>query len=260
MNYLNFSRFFTIIFYVLKGSMICLLNNKTNFMKNNLKITFIICFLLFGCKRDEAKSSHTSQANHPVTYGDGAGIPPVGGGGGGGGGGTDPNYCEGCGSSTVETDCCSAEVGGGETCADCVCGSIMINDMATYYHAGDQIDLTVAYMMRDSFLINFLKGQQYISYYGYISQVMINNSSINAGNVVAHLSFLSDISAASHTLMYGAPTAVPFSSGLLSDALAMTAYYRLVDTSVFFDGILDTIDADMIAVTGLTNAQIYALY
>jgi hypothetical protein len=83
---------------------------------------------------------------------------------------------------------------------------------------------------------------------------------ITLTNLIDHYNFAVDLSNAGNALMYGSPTAIPFPTAFVSDALTWTAYYRTVNTTTEFQDMLDIIEGDITKCEGLTKAQIWALY
>lgn len=100
-------------------------------------------------------------------------------------------------------------------------------------------------MMKD------IVGQKYHSYYYAISDVIIANpSAITLSNFTNHFNFANDVINASDIIVNGPNTAIPFTTSFKSTALGFISDYRTIDTSAYFNNILDDIEDDLGLILG----------
>lgn len=181
---------------------------------------------------------------------------------------TEKNHCYGCGTEYNWKYHC-VDVGNEGGWLECMqfalfCkerDSLGLNMLTMLNTQGAGISTTfAANTVRDSFLDRFDKGREYLDYYYYISKVAYDNGGISLVELPAHISFANSTISAANTLINGAPTDIPFTLGYKTDAMAMIASYRSKCSYTRFQNILDSITSDLNIHTGLTKAQIYALY
>lgn len=180
------------------------------------------------------------------------------------------NYCEGCGQSpTFLLTCIFSHwdlddghmvlycgTGGSDGHGDCV--TDILNDSAVAHQYNDLLDMEQGYKVRDSLLIYYLKGQQYITYYYYISAVVEQHNTINISNLMQHLSFAHDVFTVAHTLMYGEDNDIVFTDVFKNEALNLISFYRTFESALVFQNALNNIQSDLNNYVNMTRAQIFA--
>jgi hypothetical protein len=151
-------------------------------MRNSLCLAITFAILATACQKENTKQ--TLQITKTTNDSDitPLSIPDVG---SSGQGNFDPNYCEGCGNSAVEDYGCYQLENGTLDCGPAngglegpICPSANINNALESAEIEYKVSDVIPYMIRDSFLINFPKGQQYITYAYLIGQTMRDYNAI----------------------------------------------------------------------------------
>lgn len=127
-------------------------------------------------------------------------------------------------------------------------------------------DTVAIHEFRDSWMttpkINIYKAFTYT-----IGNAMLNKggldllaSSSSIASKESHYSFLIATTRVADSLKVGQWGCIPISTTYKADALLMIAHYRTLDAAPGYQWMLDKITSDLNSHTGLTRAQIYALY
>ncbi len=172
------------------------------------------------------------------------------------------NYCSECGgSNNKDYGCKYVQYADGHNTYLCeglgVCGIIHMNDLIDDSSTNlTHIDNNAAYRARDSFFIMSEKTQDYITYYNLISAVVIQKNTINLSNIMSHYNLLNSFITASNNVIDGNNSDIIINSTFKQNAQSMINYYRNVDTSQYFQNILNVLETDLAFFENKTRAQV----
>ncbi len=176
------------------------------------------------------------------------------------------NWCKNCDATTHSEYACLDLGDGDYYCSQIVMtiggfeseGRNILKTINSYVNPANYISLVKPKIFRDSFLMNSIKGHDYLNYYYYISKFALD-SGIDITDIPAHLSFANSTINAADSLMNGQPNCIPFTTTYKTDALSMILSYRTKYNNVKLHNYLDSITYDLNLHTGLTKSQIFSL-
>lgn len=169
------------------------------------------------------------------------------------------NFCAGCAVTSPRWAMCRIDHLWQKVCTQAI-DMTPEEPQPILYLAQYNPDTAYAKDFRNNYLAAFEKGVKYIEYYEQIGQAMFDYGGIPILDIPAHYSFAMATYAAADSMRYGHPNCIPFTAQYKIDALAMIAYWRARCSQPLFQQSMDSITADLNTHTGLTRAQIYALY
>ena len=195
-------------------------------MKKLQAIVFLIAIALSSCsKKIETTNNPPVNNQEPV-------LRPAGG---------DINYCKGCGSAADASFGCT-----GTSCTNNIgCFVILIHDYIPDPTTGQIAFIDSSYEVRDSFMVQYYEGQDYITYYYELSHLAQQNNLINSGNYLDYLSFGSQIVGVANAIRFGNDSDVPIDNTLEATAMSYINTFRASTTDETILGYLDNIEADL---------------
>lgn len=210
----------------------------------------IILAGMFSCRKNETRVQANS--NKEKTNLDAILIPDINQGG--------SNYCNPCGTSNSHLYACIYDPQLERTICDLVekpiCGMKALESFAENNNLTYNLDSNAAYEARDSFLAFSPIGQKYITYYQAISAVFYENTAaLNLSNYYQHYQFAANVQSAADIIMYGDSNDIPITTALKSDGITLINYYKTVDSSAYFNSVLDSLENDLNLYVGKTRSQ-----
>lgn len=129
-------------------------------------------------------------------------------------------------------------------------------------NAGSALKLDTAYAADYcwNYMFLFNKGDEYMRHMQLIGAAMEYNGGIPLLDIPDHYNFAMATYAVADSMRYGQDNCIPVTSAYKTDALSMIAYWRTKWSNTDFQASLDSITADLNTCTGLTRAQLYAMY
>jgi hypothetical protein len=218
-------------------------------------LNFIVVFIsiiLFAC---EKKDYQKPQPKHATIISSRIDIR-----GGLGNEGLKPNYCKDCGDSEdpyfkcnfSKDDCVSMiDEEGYETCL-----ATIINEFSNKKNLDYIVDLDLAYLIRDSFLMKSELGQTYHTYYYHLGKVAYDNNLININTIHNFYQIYTQTINAIDLIYNGSQNSIPFPNTYKNDILNLIDNFRANTLNKETQLILNNIETDIKEFSGLTKYQV----
>ncbi|MBR9847414.1 MAG: hypothetical protein GYB35_15495 [Algicola sp.] len=169
----------------------------------------------------------------------------------------EPNYCKGCGNSQIAEDKCIDGVCMEESLG--ICPEDETEAVADAANVTYDLSEPLAYEIRDSFMINSNKGQEYITYFYEVGSYIYNNNLIDATNIVDFLAFAHMIYDQTDVLRNGSSTDIVVNSAFRTEALLWTGLVTSSSPPPYIANMITTIEADLVVLENKTKSQVEAL-
>jgi len=166
----------------------------------------------------------------------------------------EPNYCSGCGNSVLKADACND----GVCMEDPICPRDEGENLAEAHGIVFDLDPNEAYDIRDNFLINSLKGQDYISHYYELGGYLFDNSLIDGSNIGAFVIFGHEVYTQTNVLRNGAPSDIVVTTSFKASCMNYVNLIESSSPSILIQSRLDMIKADLNAFENKTKSDVLA--
>lgn len=150
------------------------------------------------------------------------------------------NFCKGCGVSNIAADGCH-----GADCREDICEMARVEDIASDANVPFDLSFNEAHEIRDSFLINSLKGQDYISHFYEFGGFLVDNNLINSSNIVDFISFGHEVYDAVDVVRNGSENSIVVNAQLKSTCLSYINLIRSHNPPQYITTRLDMVADDL---------------
>jgi hypothetical protein len=224
---------------------------KNSIQYLNLIVAFISIFF-FACQKKDSQitqSKHASIISSKIDVGVGLGN-----------GGLKPNYCKDCGESEdsyykcnfSKDDCVSMIDEEGYE----ICPATIINEFSNKKNLDYVVDIDLAYLIRDSFLMKSELGQTYHTYYYHLGKVAYDNNMININTIHNFYQIYTQTINAIDIIYNGSQNSIPFPNTYKNDILNLIDNFRANTLNKETQLILNNIETDIREFSGLTKYQV----
>ena len=200
-------------------------------MKKNIFILIAVVLGMTACNEVEMS------ATRPLINGYVQAAPPNG-------GGQDDdlkNFCKGCGISNVAADGCHSD----ECREDQICEMREAEIIANSANVNFDLSFNKAYEIRDGFLINTSKGQDYISHFYEFGGFLIDRQLINKTNIFDFVNFGHQVFDAVNNLRIGNDSMIILDSDLRKICLDYVKLIRANNPPIYISKRLDMVESEL---------------